>query len=147
MAAHVGSSECAKLLISHGADVNAVDCDNATPLHLATSHTVIDMLLNKGGDPTIKMINEDSSKNSVFSQYLRTVPDECNSVLTKFITKNNVSLSAQSLEIGLSFMLWQSEFKEKEMNSLMKIIRTGNLDWKREKDTIGTNDKIHFLRL
>ena len=128
VAAQVGSMESAKLLISHGADVNAVDSDNATPLHLATDHNVINMLLEKGGDPTIKMLDEDSSKSSVFSQYLRTVPNECNSVLTSFITKNNVSLSAQSLEVGLSFKLWQSELRDKEMDPLMKIIKTGNLD-------------------
>ena len=127
-AAQAGSTECLKMLINHGADVNAVDVDNATPLHLATSHDVINILLAKGGDPTIKMTDQDSSKNSVFSQYLISVPDECNSVLTSFISKNNVSLGAQSLEVKLNFKVWQEEFKERETDSLMKIIKTGNLN-------------------
>ena len=74
------------------------------------------------------MIDQDSSKNSVFSQYLRTVPDECNSVLTSFISKNNVSLGAQSLEVKLNFKVWQEEFEERETDSLMKIIKIGNLN-------------------
>ena len=116
------------MLINHGADVNAVDVDNATPLHLATAHDVINILLAKGGDPTIKMIDQDSSKKSVFCQYLRSVPDECNSVLTSFISKNNVSLGALSLEVKLNFKVWQEEFEERETDSLMKIIKTGNLN-------------------
>ena len=89
-AAQAGSTECLKMLINHGADVNAVDVDNATPLHLATAHDVINILLAKGGDPTIQMTNQDLSKNSVFSQYLRTGPDECNYVLTIFLLELKV---------------------------------------------------------
>ena len=102
-----GSTDCLNMLINHGADVNAVDVENAAPLHLATAHDVINILLAKGGDPTIKMINQDSSKNSVFSQHLRTVPDECNSVLTSLIYKNSVPLRGQGLEVKLNFKLWQ----------------------------------------
>jgi ankyrin repeat protein len=37
-AAHANRAEIAKLLIDHGADVNALDLDGKTPMHHTTFH-------------------------------------------------------------------------------------------------------------
>ncbi len=40
-----------KMLIEHGADVNAQDAGFRTPLHLARSEEIVELLLSKGADP------------------------------------------------------------------------------------------------
>lgn len=52
------------LLLSRGADVNALDEDGATPLHIAAGYGGVDMverLLNKGADPEIKTFEEEQT--------------------------------------------------------------------------------------
>ena len=56
-ACYAGATECAKILLHFGADVEAVESDNKTPLHWATfegHHELVVLLLRAGAHPEVE---------------------------------------------------------------------------------------------
>lgn len=57
-AAACGHVECVRVLLSHGATVDAVNSDGYTPLHVGVAYAeVAHMLLKHGANPNLKTIN------------------------------------------------------------------------------------------
>ncbi|MCI5051660.1 MAG: ankyrin repeat domain-containing protein [Simkaniaceae bacterium] len=50
-AVELDSIEVVKLLLSYGAEINAIDCNQQTPLYLAKSSQMIELLLENGANP------------------------------------------------------------------------------------------------
>lgn len=57
---------------------------------------------------------------TVFSNYLKSVPNECVTILSSFMEKNRYSLAAQNLEIKISFQLWEKEWRKTESDGLLR---------------------------
>jgi ankyrin repeat protein len=61
------AKKCATALISRGADVNAVDNDNTTPLHACAirwdMQPIIILLLNAGADPKILSCDDETAQD------------------------------------------------------------------------------------
>ena len=112
------------VLLSHGATVNCHDISGLSPLHLSTDHGVVTRLLEHGADPCITSNTnhgEEKVTMTAFSHLLRTVPEECATLLTSQVTTNHLSLSASNLELRLSFRLWQKETKQTESDGLLRL--------------------------
>ena len=110
------------VLLSHGAAVNCPDTAGLSPLHLSTEHHVVTRLLQHGADPCLSTVTSDTGETvTVFSHLLRTVPEECGTLLTSLITSNGLSLSASDLQLSLSFRLWQREMKLTESDGLLRF--------------------------
>ena len=62
MASNYGAAETTRVLLANGADANAKQCDNQTPLHWATNDGVARVLLEYGADPNAR----DSSNRTPF---------------------------------------------------------------------------------
>ena len=57
---------------------------------------------------------------TVFSNYMKTVPNECATILSSFMEKNKYSLAAQNLEIKINLQLWEKEWKKTESDGLLR---------------------------
>ena len=112
--------ESLSVLLSHGAEVNCQDRSGQSPLHLGTDHGVVERLLQHGADPCLTNTNITGDRTTAFSHLLNTVPEECTTLLTSLITTNNLSLSANNLQLRLSFSLWQKESKVTESDGLLR---------------------------
>ena len=86
-------------------------------------------MINYGANTCISVPDKDASDSkSVFTHFMKTVPDECKTVLTHFVEKNNFSLTAKDLEISISFQLWETECEKTELDGLLKVVHRGQLD-------------------
>ena len=110
------------VLLSHGADLSTLDKAGLSALHLSTDHDVVTRLLHEGGDPCL----ESAEGVTVFSHLLRTVPQECSTLLTSLVTSNHLSLSASNLQLKLSFRLWQREIQQTESDGLSRFVNSLN---------------------
>ena len=112
------------VLLSHGATVNCHDMSGLSPLHLSTDHGVVTRLLEHGADPCITSNTKHGEERvtmTAFSHLLRTVPEECATLLTSQVTTNHLALSASNLELRISFRLWQKETKQTESDGLLRF--------------------------
>ena len=74
------------------------------------------VLLSHGADGCLTNIEG----ITVFSNYMKTVPNECVTILSSFMEKNKYSLAAQNLEIKIDFQLWEKECKKTESDGLLR---------------------------
>ena len=80
-------------------------------------------LLQQGADPCLTNHRvEQGAKVTAFSHLLRTVPEECATLLTSLISTNKLALSASNLELRLSLRLWQVESKQTESDGLLRCL-------------------------
>ena len=75
---------------------------------------------------------------TVFSHLLRTVPQECSTLLTSLVTSNHLSLSASNLQLKLSFRLWQREIQETESDGLSRFVDSLNFPLLLINDILGS---------
>lgn len=110
-AAYYGHTAIVAFLLDHGADVDALDRWNVTPLQLATQGNadIIQLLLNHGAHKYRKN-DEGWSANDVFTgeydRMLKKIWDDTysasslNQALVKGIESNNISMVTQALKNG-----------------------------------------------
>ena len=115
LAALASHLPCTTLLLNHGAAPSAADLDMATPLHLASSTAVVELLLVRGADPTL------SPPATVLRHYLTHVPKEVSTLLNSCVTHNGAPLAAGGLAVGLDMGLWQVEMVEWETQVLVQM--------------------------
>ena len=115
---------CCTILLNHGTDPNARDLEMATPLHLATSKPVIELLLANGADPTLEMVPPPPKpKASVLRHYMNHLPIEIATLMTNFVTTSGGALTSHDLEVALDFTPWQAEMvMGEETDVLMQIV-------------------------
>ena len=94
----------------------------ATPLHLATSRAVIELLLANGADPTLEMVPpKPKEKASVLRHHLNHLPAEVTTLMTNYVATSGGALTSQNLEVSLAMTPWQAEMMEDETEVLMQI--------------------------
>ena len=70
---------------------------------------------------SINNLNSGPAVKSVFSHFLKLVPNECQTILTSFMEKNNLSLAAHDLEVKIDFQIWEAECCQIEMDGLLRL--------------------------
>jgi ankyrin repeat protein len=139
VASMLGFAEIVEILIAHKANVNCVDVDNATPLHMAVlwfgKENVLKALLNAGADPNIRDKNGTTplfyaatgrrakSSRVVVDLLMAYGAKGLDEVLKFAIRNKRTHIVKMCVDFGGDDLLTKCRF-----NPLHEAIKTGNAD-------------------